>query len=343
MPLSLYIEADRWRQHQQETIAAFPGIVPVVKSNGYGFGNTFLAAKADRLGVDTLAVGSTDEAAQVLLEFSGDVLVLLPYLFGEQAPHLPDRVIRTVASADAAREMAGRRVVVECMTSMRRHGIADDDLGKLRAALDDVRLEGFSLHLPLDRPDGVDPVGEIARWLGQLEAARLPTSTMLVSHITAAELAGLRQRYPTVNFRTRIGTALWLGSKDALHCRATVLDVTRLSSGTRFGYRQRRSHGDGHLVVVAGGAGNGVGLEAPKSVRGAMPRAKGLARAGLASVNRTLSPYLWAGRRCWFAEPPHQQVSLLFLPEEVPPPAVGEELAVELRHTTSHFDRVIER
>jgi hypothetical protein len=60
-------------------------------------------------------------------------------------------------------------------------------------------------------------------------------------------------------------------------------------------------------------------------------------------VNRTLSPFSWAGRQRWFAEPPHMQVSLLFLPADVAPPAVGDELDVELRHTTTHFDRVVDR
>ncbi len=343
MPLSLYIDADRWRTHHREVLAGNPGLVPVVKSNGYGFGNAFLARRAERLGVDLLAVGSADEAAEVLPAFDGDVLTLLPYLLDEQTPNLPDRVIRTVTSADALRQLAGRRVVVECMTSMRRHGVVEDELDKLRAAVDDVRLEAFSLHLPLDRPDGVDPVGEITRWVELLDAARLPTTTILVSHVSAAEIAGLRQRHPGVTFRARVGTALWLGDKEALRARATVLDVTKVRAGERFGYRQRRAHSDGFVVVVAGGAGNGVGLEAPKSVRGAVPRAKGLARAGLASVNRTLSPFSWAGKQRWFAEPPHQQVSLLFLPTDVTPPAVGDELPVELRHTTTHFDRVLER
>ena len=86
-----------------------------------------------------------------------------------------------------------------------------------------------------------------------------------------------------------------------------------------------------------------MGLEAPKHLSGMVPRAKGVARAGLATVNRTLSPFTWAGKQRWFAEPPHMQVSLLFLPDEVAPPAIGDELDAQVRHTTSHFDRVVLR
>ncbi len=65
---------------------------------------------------------------------------------------------------------------------------------------------------------------------------------------------------------------------------------------------------------MAGGTSHGVGLEAPKALHGVMPRAKGVARAGLATVNRNLSPFVWAGKQRWFAEPPHMQVSILFVP-----------------------------
>jgi len=101
--------------------------------------------------------------------------------------------------------------------------------------------------------------------------------------------------------------------------------------------------GDGHLLVVAGGTAHGVGLEAPKNLSGLTPRAKNLARAGLATLNRTASPFSWSGSKLGFAEPPHMQVSLLWVPGEVTPPQVGEELKATLRHTTTLFDRIIER
>ena len=58
--------------------------------------------------------------------------------------------------------------------------------------------------------------------------------------------------------------------------------------------------------------------------------------AGLA-----LSPFSWAGRKRWFAEPPHMQVSLLLLPASVPPPSVGDELALDVRMTITTFDTVL--
>ncbi|BFV58039.1 alanine racemase [Kitasatospora sp. CMC57] len=339
MTLSLYLDTARWRAHQQSVLAEFPGLVPVAKGNGYGVGNARLAEEANRLGTGLLAVGTADEARAAAGVFDGELLVLTPYRTGEEP--LPLGVIRTVAHLEAARALpAGSRVVVECMTSMRRHGIAPGDLAHLPT--EGLGVEGFALHLPLDRPDRSDPVAEVAEWVDAIAAAGLPTGTVYLSHLGSADLARLARRYPATVFRSRIGTRLWLGDPAALQARATVMDVTPVGRGDRYGYRQHRAPSDGHLLVVSGGTAHGVGLEAPKYVHGMVPRAKGLARAGLATVNRTLSPYAWTGRQLWFAEPPHMQVSILFLPVGGKPPVIGDELALNTRHTTTHFDRVVD-
>ena len=39
MSLSLYVDGDRWRSHLRSVLAPHPTLVPVIKGNGYGFGN----------------------------------------------------------------------------------------------------------------------------------------------------------------------------------------------------------------------------------------------------------------------------------------------------------------
>ncbi|KUL45868.1 alanine racemase [Streptomyces sp. NRRL F-4489] len=343
MALTLYVDTARWRAHQQSVLQQFPGLVPVCKGNGYGFGHERLAEEATRLGSDILAVGTTYEAARIKDFFSGDLLVLTPFRHGEEPVPLPDRAIRSVSSVEGVGGLVGARVVIEVMSSMKRHGVLPEDLPKLAAAIEDVRLEGFAIHLPLDRTDGSDSVEEVIGWMDRLRTARLPLHTMFVSHLKADEFARLQQQFPQTRFRARIGTRLWLGDHDATEYRGSVLDVTRVAKGDRFGYRQQKAASDGYLVVVAGGTSHGVGLESPKALHGVMPRAKGVARAGLATVNRNLSPYVWAGKQRWFAEPPHMQVSILFVPGDAPEPKVGEELVAHLRHTTTQYDRLVER
>ncbi|MCZ4119603.1 alanine racemase [Streptomyces sp. H39-S7] len=342
MALTLYVDPVRWRAHQDSVTRQFPGMVPVVRGNGFGFGHEVLAEESRRLEADVIAVGTTYEAARMKDVYSGKVLVLSPYWRGEEAPALPGRVIRSVACVESLRGLRGARVVVEVMSSMRSPGVGERDLHLLRSGVEDVSLEGFAIHLPLNRAGGLDAVGEVIACVERLRAADLPVHTMFVSHLEAAELDAVQERFPHTRFRARIETRLWLGDLEATQFRATVLEVRRVVKGERFGNRQGRAPSDGCLVVVAGGTAHGVGLEAPKDLHGVVPRAKNAARLGLATTNHLLSPFVWAGRRRWFAEPPHLQVSVLFVPHDVPEPETGGELVARLGHTVTRPDRVVD-
>lgn len=49
MALTLYVDTVRWRAHHKHVQEQFPGLVPVCKGNGYGFGHERLAEEATRL------------------------------------------------------------------------------------------------------------------------------------------------------------------------------------------------------------------------------------------------------------------------------------------------------
>lgn len=89
MALTLYVDTARWRAHHKHVQEQFPGLVPVCKGNGYGFGHERLAEEATRLGSDVLAVGTTYEAARIKDFFGGDLLVLTPYRRGESPFRCP--------------------------------------------------------------------------------------------------------------------------------------------------------------------------------------------------------------------------------------------------------------
>lgn len=334
MPLSLYVDGPRWREHLKQTTAASPGLVPVAKGNGYGFTVASLARRAEWLAADTIAVGTYREVAEVEKRFSGSILVLEPWRPFLDAPR-NQRIIHTVGrDVDLAALSGGEqrpRVVLEALTSMGRHGFTAEALAQANRSARAVRLEGQALHLPL----GGRHLAEVERWLAAAPAAR-----WYVSHLSKDELDGLRQRHPDVEFRPRVGTGLWLGARNSLRARATVTDSHVVRRGDRVGYRQRTIHKDGLVLVVSGGTSHGIGLEAPAAAATARQRAVSLARGGLDAAGRALSPYLVAGRQRWFVEPPHMQVSLVFLPASVPAPAVGDEVEVRVRFTTTTFDAV---
>jgi alanine racemase-like protein len=338
MTLTLYVDGPRWRSHLTRTAAATPGLVPVAKGNGYGFGVPRLARRAEWLGADTVAVGTYDEVADVDRRFSGTVLVMQPWRpFGHDDATTDLRLVHTVGRLEDLAALGRRadrpRVVLEALTSMRRHGLVAADLATARISARGVRVEGHALHLPIG---GGGHLAEVERWL-----AAAPADRWYVSHLAADELAELRRRHPEVEFRPRIGTALWLGERAALAPKATVLDVHPVRRGDRVGYRQRRILRAGWLLVVSGGTAHGIGLEAPIAATSARQRAVSIARGGLDAAGRALSPFIIGGRQRWFVEPPHMQVSMVFLPAEAIPPSVGDEVDVRVRHTITTFDRVV--
>lgn len=349
MPLTLNVDGDRWRSHLRRVSAAHPGIVPVAKGNGYGFGLARLARRATWLGVETIAVGTYEDALEVLPRFDGNVLVMSPWRaplsgllpegsYDNRIVHTLSRLADVAALAAHPTETGTRhRVVIEGLTSMARHGLTRHELAAAAGALGPLKLAGFALHLPL--AGGRLPEAE--QWAAVLQTSRLDTTTMFVSHLTDIELAQLRERRPGLSVRPRIGTSLWLGDRGALTVTASVLDRHQVSRGERVGYWQRPMPRAGTLLVVAGGTAHGIGLEAPAAGASLRQRAVSLTRGGLEAAGLALSPFRVAGRQRWFAEPPHMQASMLFMTDSGKAPAIGAEIGVDVRFTTTTFDRVV--
>jgi alanine racemase len=343
MPLTLYVDAPAWHRHLEAEVARDPGLVPVAKGNGYGLTVPLLTRTAADLGLKRIAVGTAADAAVAMRHFPGEVIVLETPAEPGRLPADPGwRVLYTVGSVRAAAGLARRRrLIVDCRSSLLRQGITEDDLAALWRVTDGGRaVEAFSMHLPIDRPPGTNPAAQAARWVNALQAAGFQVRTMYVSHLEASELATLSAAFPGTEFRQRTGTRLWLGRDSVFRAAATVLQVLPVRRGERLGYRQYRCAHDGWLVMVAGGTAHGVGLEPQGAPRGPLPRAKALARSGLAALNRVRSPFTWDGHRQWFAEPPHMLVSMLLLPRDTQPPEPGMELGAELGYTSTRFDRI---
>ena len=118
-----------------------------------------------------------------------------------------------------------------------------------------------------------------------------------------------------------------------------MLDVHPVERGDVFGYRSRTAPKHGHILVVSGGTAHGIGLEAPTGGATLKDRAARVAKGGLDAAGFVRSPYTVGGKQRLFAEPPHMQASMLFLPNGAPVPAVGDEVDVRVRYTATTFDR----
>ena len=344
----LRVDVPRWREHLRRVNEQTPGLVPVNKGNGYGYGLVRLAEEAALMDVDTMAVGLASEVAVVRDHFDRDLVVLTPWRPDDVVAGdlLNDPLVVTTVSRwedlAAISERAERPpVLVEVLTSMRRYGILPTELPRINHWIDKVDFRGWTIHLPLS---GTDRVAE-AEALGRTARAAIQ-GPLWFSHLSAAESHDVAQRLGTPDdpapVRLRLGTMLWSGGADTHWPMATVLDVHPVSRGQRVGYRQRRCVADGWIVVMAGGTSQGIAMEAPTAAASLRQRAVSMATGSLEAAGWALSPYTIAGKKRWFVEPPHMQSSLIFLPRAVAPPQVGDVVPVRLRLNTAVVDQLVE-
>lgn len=343
MSLVLHVDAAAWRAHQDRVAGSIEGIVPVAKGNGYGFGMPRLAAETSRLGVDTLAVGTAEEVAAVRSGsaggFEGGVVVLTPWRPGDavaesllEDPHVITTLSRVEDVAAVAAAHPGARVILEALTSMARYGLRPDEFADAVEAAQGLEIVGWTIHLPM--------LGEHLGEATDLASAALAAhrAPLWVSHLAPADLDRFRRTFD-VPVRPRVGTELWLGATGAMRYRASVQEVHDVTADQRVGYWQRRAGRRHHrLAVVSGGTANGVAMRAPTAAATVRQIVQTLANGAMEAGRMALSPYSAGGRKLFFAEPPHMQASLLWVPPAV---QVGDELEVTMRATTATPDQII--
>jgi alanine racemase len=288
-----------------------------------------------------MAVGQVSEVAIARQNFSGDIVVLQPWRPFD-APCDDPKVIRTVSRATdlAALGQTGERprVLVEAMTSMKRHGLNPDELQGIGALLKDVELVGWTVHLPMPQSGHQGNDMEAIR-IGQM-AQQVFTAPVWLSHLSDTHYSNAQATLGDT--RLRVGTELWLGDRETYNVTATVLDIHPVRRGESVGYWQRRMPTDGFVVVVAGGTSNGIALEAPTPTSSVRRRLISLAEGVGDAAGLALSPFTIAGKKRFFVEPPHMQSSLVFLPDNATPPQVGDEVPVEVRLTTATVDTTVD-
>ena len=291
-----------------------PGLIPVVKGNGYGFGRTTLMPLAATIG-QRIAVGTVYEVGDV--PTNRVAMVLTPHL-GQLPPGLAPSTILTIGSVDhlaALREQdwAGD-VAIKLRSSMHRYGVTPDGLpGLLRAArTGGCEIVAFSVHFPLTgAPE--HHLAEIEQWLPLVP----PEIAIAVSHLDPASYNTLCRRNPQRTFQIRCGTALWHAQRSSLALSTDVLDVHQVAAGLVVGYRGTPIPDSGALVLVAAGSAHGV--------------------AALPGGN---SPYHFARRRLPLIEPPHMHTSMIFVPAGQQCPAVGDRIDVQHPLTQTTIDEL---
>jgi alanine racemase len=331
--LRLSVQREHWERGVRSFASAAPALVPVVKGNGYGFGRSTLFDAVQRLvpAASYVCVGTIHEAVDAPESLTP--VVLTPVVGSPRAlSGLPDRTVLTVgAISDLAALRAADRsspVIIKLRSSMRRYGVAPDQLDALVQACDDRPIVGFGLHLPLAGTDA-QRCDEVDEWLRVLAnhsrsgRTDLNAATPLwLSHLspTTFDVLARRAQRPLA---LRVGTALWHGDKSALHLSAEVLAAHDVRVGERVGYHASAVPVDGTLVCVGGGSAHGI---APlPGVNGGPER----------------SPFHFAQRRLRLVDAPHMHTSLVVVPAGEPTPNVGDWVDVQRPLITTNVDEVV--
>jgi hypothetical protein len=348
MTLSLEVNNNAWTNHIKNILNSYASptseVTPVIKGNGYGIGRKNLSNKAHELGVTSVAVGTIFEAQDVLNQGFQEVLVMDPVkdiddlAFKELTRINNSSLILTISCLKDAQNIGNNPVVVEGNTSMNRFGIGINNL----AEVSNLNLKGISLHFPIGNTK-LGKTTEVANWLNSYKTL-CPSGQKVVylSHISESELKNLTNQFPDFKFKVRVGTELWIGDLKAFQIKSTVLEVHEPVNQS-FGYRQRSITSKHRLIVVSGGTAHGIGLQAPRSNVTIKQRLVAILSGILEAFDYHLSPFLINGKRRWFAESPHMNVSLLKLPANISVPKVGSTISAQVRMTTTNFDCVVIR
>ena len=377
MTFSLKVDATKFRGHLVSVMngyaSAGANLVPVVKGNGYGFGRGALANETSRLGCNRIAIGTVWELGQSLADFPGDILVLEPFNSVDESAvvqwrrhleHNADRVIVTVSSIDLAsvRAAGAKNIYLEGKTSLSRFGMLHFDMQSL-VNFNDLKVLGLSLHLPIAQSaTKVDATTEISsafngatlsksmteawNWIVLYEELSTKFSLpkhVSVSHVSEAQVHSFKKMMQSYNFdqdiEVRIGTKLWLGEPSALQATGTILQIHEVLHRQTVGYQQIDSGNNQRLIVVSGGTAHGVAMAAPSNASSLRKKGVAIAEGISQAIGKVRSPFSYHGKNLDFVEPPHMQVSMLWSNDATI--SVGDNLACNVRNTTTNFDSVI--
>lgn len=192
-----------------------PGIIAVVKADGYGHGGPeaakTLAPYVEQFGVATLGEAhAVHEAAP-----EKDILILSPCLPGERKSVVGERFIPVVSSAAEAKSyghLAGEkpvRIQLCVDTGMGRIGVWQDDAmktGQEIATIEGIEVESISTHLPVADSDPDFTAAELEAWDCLVEQLR---PIFPRAKFNALNSAGSLERAHHAADRVRPGLALY--------------------------------------------------------------------------------------------------------------------------------------
>lgn len=306
MSLRLTINEHAFRAHVAHVVGTTPGLIPVVKGNGYGLGRPFLVRLVSELlgSAQAVAVGTVFEAQDI--PAPTPVYILTPIGEFDQVD-IPSNAIPTVATERdlAVLQTKGWKspVVVKLASPMQRFGVASHDFLALvqNISAAGLTIHSCALHLPLHQSNE-EIIAQLKTWI-----PLIPTCvTVSLSHVSSTQLVVIRETFPTTECEVRLGTALWHGDKSFFSLHTEVLAVHPIEKGNTAGYHSTAAPADGHIVVVAAGTAHGV-----------------------SPLENGSSPFHFQQQRLTLLESPYMHSAMCFVPLGQPCPKIGDAIDVQ--------------
>jgi len=306
--IRMTVQRERWWQHAAQVASTTPGLVPVVKGNGYGFSRAGLASIAVELS-PLIAVGTVHELHDLPAEAVPVVLTPTLRMPPEQPEghHPPVLTVGSDAHIDALTGWDGR-VVVKLASDMHRYGGGIELVERAQRA--GLRTVGVSIHPSLAASEEARR-HQVTRRLAEID----PSLDVWVSHLAPDTYAGLPG---THQYKLRVGSYLWHGDRSTLKLEADVIQTRAVSAGDTAGYRHSRAPGDGTLVMIGAGTA-----------------------AGVYPLEGGDSPFHFARHRLPLLEPPHMHTSMAFVPADRPTPTLGDWVDVQRPLSQTAVDELV--
>ena len=306
MSLRLTVNEHAFRAHVAHVVGTTPGLIPVVKGNGYGLGRPLLVRLvSELLGPEqAVAVGTVFEAQDI--PAPTPVYILTPIGEFDQVD-IPSNAIPTVATERdlAVLQSKGWKspVVVKLASPMQRFGVASHDFLALvqHISAAGLTIHSCALHLPLHQSDE-EIIAQLKTWIPLIPNC----VTVSLSHVSSTQLVEIREAFPTTECEVRLGTALWHGDKSFFSLHTEVLAVHTIKKGNTAGYHSTAAPADGHIVVVAAGTAHGV-----------------------SPLENRSSPFHFQQQRLTLLESPYMHSAMCFVPLGQPCPKIGDAIDVQ--------------
>lgn len=225
-------------------------IAPVLKSNAYGHGIVKVASILDKMNCPFFCVDSIFEAYQLFEAKIKTPILIMGYVDPTNLSIKELPFSYSIWDFEQASKIAdyqkGAKLHIFVDTGLNREGVKLEELESLLVKLKnlpDIKIEGLMSHLAIYTQDQPYPKMQVKNYQTALEIAANSGLNLKWKHLAAS--GGLMNEYTKGTNMTRCGITIYGidrenksqgGLKPVLSLRTKIIQIKKISKGTRVGY-----------------------------------------------------------------------------------------------------------